>query len=195
MTGPSKEYEKMVEKVRHFHATRKTFSGLGAHQYADLLKDIVARHACTTMLDYGCGKGRQYTEPMSAEYGFMEPTYFLPFIGITSVFKYDPGVPEFSAEPISGWKFDLVMCTDVLEHIPAQDIPWVLDRLFSSASKVVFAAVDTRPAKKTFDDGTNTHVCLQSEDWWADQFEEARRRTGSSAYLHLIIDDHPHGTV
>ena len=37
--------------------------------------------------------------------------------------------------------YDMVISIDVLEHIPEQDIDWVLDRIISKAKKYVFLKV------------------------------------------------------
>jgi hypothetical protein len=50
----------------------------------------------------------------------------------------DPGVKRFKNEPTG--KFDMVICVQVLGSIPKDDLPWVVDRLYGFATKVIFVA-------------------------------------------------------
>ena len=49
------------------------------------------------------------------------------FLGVWEIRLYDPCVPRFSTFP-AGLQFDGVISTDVLEHIPNVDLPWVVGR-------------------------------------------------------------------
>ncbi len=61
---------------------------------------------------------------------------------------YDPAYTPYMALPQG--KFTMAsICTDVLEHCPEQDIPWILSELFSYATRFVFANIACYPAKKT----------------------------------------------
>jgi hypothetical protein len=87
---------------------------------------------------------------------------------------YDPGY-----QPLLGpdrAAYDGVICTDVLEHITEEDIPWVLDKLFSHARLFVYAVAACYPARKQLPDGQNAHCTLQEPDWWREQMEAAARR-------------------
>jgi len=87
---------------------------------------------------------------------------------------YDPGYTPFSGplEPA----YDGVICTDVLEHITEEDIPWVLDKLFRHARQFVYAVAACYPARKQLPDGQNAHCTLQEPTWWREQMEAAARR-------------------
>ena len=69
-----------------------------------------------------------------------------------------------------------MICTDVLEHITEEDIPWVLDKLFRHARHFVYAVAACYPAKKLLPDGQNAHCTLQPPEWWREQLEGAARR-------------------
>ena len=58
------------------------------------------------------------------------------FCGVETIQLYDPGVEEFSTRPSTN--FDGVISTDVLEHIPEEDIDWVLAERFSFAKKSLY---------------------------------------------------------
>src|SRR3546814_16220554 len=84
----------------------------------------------------------------------------LPDWGDVKVTCYDPGYEPFSG-PIEP-AYDGVICTDVLEHITGDDIPWVLDKLFGHARHFVYAVAACYPARKQLPDGQNAHCTVQS---------------------------------
>jgi FkbM family methyltransferase len=102
-------------------------------------------------LDYGCGK-----QTLAAA---------LPDL---RVIGYDPAVPGLDAPPQPA---DLVVCTDVLEHVEPELIDNVLDDLCRVAKKAAFVTVATRPAVKTLADGRNAHLTVQPLAWWRASFE------------------------
>lgn len=126
---PSADYETALKATRDYHAGHKTYSGRFATRYRQDIKEIVDRLGCRTMLDYGCGKGAQYAPDA------VDGMPFDRWLGI-EVTKYDPGVPEFAAEPAG--KFDLVIATQVFGAIPFSDYPYVLGRLVGYATKAVY---------------------------------------------------------
>ena len=77
---------------------------------------------------------------------------------------YDPAVDEFSAKPRG--KFDGVICTDVAEHVPEDEVDVFLSDVFSHARKFVFITICTRPAKKLLPDGRNCHLTVKPATWW-----------------------------
>ena len=99
-----------------------------------------------TVLDYGCGKG-----------GLGLALSHLLMTG------YDPAVAGHEGTPEPA---DLVICTDVLEHIEPECLEEVLDDLRRCALKGVFLTIATRPAKKFLADGRNAHLIQEPMTWW-----------------------------
>lgn len=116
--------------------------------------EAVKLRPVTSVLDYGCGHG---------EIGsIMRRDNLIPE-GVT-YHEYDPGVPEKSALPEPA---DLVICTDVLEHIEPDLIDNVIQHLCSVTKIVAFIVVCMVPSKrKTLTDGRNVHLILESPKWW-----------------------------
>ena len=83
---------------------------------------------------------------------------------INDVCLYDPGVRDFSKYPTK--KADGVICIDVVEHIPEDDVINFIEELFKLANKFVFIVIACYPAKKTLPDGRNVHLCIKSADDW-----------------------------
>ena len=131
------------------------FKGLSVVKFADEIGGIIAANGIHTVLDYGSGQGHQYMPPHSLDKKWD-----------VDVTMYDPAIPGL--EELPGGKFDMVLCSDVLEHVPIDDVGLVAQAIFARAGKVVFATVCCRPAKKSLPDGQNVHVTIRPMEWWQD---------------------------
>lgn len=156
------EYERL-------HSNAKYFQGFSLKTYVSQIADLVERFEPVRLLDYGCGKGHQYLVSRLHEgWGGLLPHC------------YDIGVRGLSAKPEG--RFDGVICTDMMEHIEAADVPGVLDDIFASCEPkgFVFFAIACRPAhpKRTLSDGRNLHVTVRQPEWWITQIEQAVERVG-----------------
>lgn len=168
MPEPSPRYYAALDASKAFHAKHKTFNGRFLLRYHEEIKQVIDELGCKTLLDYGCGKGRQWSEPMD-ESGQMLADFF----GV-EVTKYDPAWPEFAAEPTG--KFDIVVCTQVLGSIPVADLGWAIGRLYRFARKAVFVGESLGPVKK------NVHNHMKGEmphEWTHDQWAAVLRRKGA----------------
>lgn len=119
------------------------------------LKGLVIGSQSKTILDYGSGKGEQFSVD------HINRTFDIEDENVTC---YDIGVPEFNTLPQQ--TFDGVICTDVLEHIPEEQLPANLQAIFSKANKFVFIIVHTGPAALTLPNGENAHCTIKPPSWW-----------------------------
>jgi 2-polyprenyl-3-methyl-5-hydroxy-6-metoxy-1,4-benzoquinol methylase len=141
------------DQYRQMHADGH-FRGYSCTLHTSEIKKLIKQHKAKTLLDYGCGKGEQYTKGnMHIELGIM-PTL------------YDPYCVDHSKEPEG--KFDGVICCDVLEHVPADDLAGVIQRIYALSKKFIFFTICTRPAKKLLPDGRNCHLTIMAEAEWID---------------------------
>jgi len=101
-----------------------------------------------SILDYGCGAGA-LAKALSWYYLAAE--------------EYDPAIEEKSNLPEP---CDLVICTDVLEHIEPDLLDNVLEHLHSLTKVALFAVISTRPAGKLLSDGSNAHLIVKPGLWW-----------------------------
>ena len=133
-------YLESVQQGTEFQKNNKSWAGYDVVKYQKKIKDLVVRYRATTILDYGCGKGLQYKEPLpyASENNWQT---FDEYLGVT-VYKYDPCVPEHSTLPPVGTKFDGVICTQVLSSIPDDDMTWVRDLLEGYATKFCFVGLN-----------------------------------------------------
>ena len=183
--NPSERFIKLTKDYQEIHrdgtAGRKpkdTYNGLSTIVFADILKEIIKDNACKTLLDYGSGKGERYYKESSTdnknfpplkEYWGIEPTL------------YDPGIP-YLKKPENN-NFDIVISIDVLEHIPIEDMVWVMDEMFQYAKKAIFINVACYPAKATLKNGENAHVSLYSPHWWSGFFTAIANKYNIKSYL------------
>ena len=88
---------------------------------------------------------------------------------------YDPGVIEFSKFPNS--QKDLVICTDVMEHIPSQDTIKLLTDIYELANKAVFFAIEiNNVSNKTLSDGRDVHINLREKEEWNEIFKNITKK-------------------
>lgn len=146
-----------------------TFPGKKLGPQIGRIKRLVERTGAQTVLDYGCGKGQQY-EPhaLQRESGASLPSV-IDYWSIDEVVCYDPCYAPYSELPRG--RFDGVICTDVLEHCPEDDVNWIVEELFSFASRFVFANVACYAALKCLPNGENAHCTVKPVEWWKDVLE------------------------
>lgn len=108
-----------------------------------------------SILDFGCGQSRAVD--------------WLGRINEAAVFRYDPAIPEHAEMPCES--VDLVICTDVLEHIPEEDIDALLARILSLSTHAYFN-VSCVDAVEILPNGENAHCTVRRPGWW-----ERRLRT------------------
>lgn len=146
------------------HRNDKVFRGFSIKSAVPDIARLIKATAPRSILDYGCGKGRQYSERnVHEEWGGLMPHL------------YDVGVPAFAAKPKRS--FDAVICTDVMEHIAEADVDAIIADIFRFVPPrddggTCFAMfwISCRAAKrKTLADGRNVHLTVRPGDWWAER--------------------------
>jgi hypothetical protein len=143
MTLISPDY---LELQKQLHGDKKY--GISSRRRVNDVLMVKERDKCETILDYGCGKGL-----LKANIG-------------DCVREYDPAIPGKDGEPEPA---DLVVCTDVLEHIEPENLSDVLAHIRSKTIKRFYFTISLRPANKTLADGRNAHLIVESSDWWREQ--------------------------
>ena len=183
MNKYSKYYYEVIEKYKLFHKNgikkdnkttsgENTFLGYSLSRWILKIKEIIDINNCNSLLDFGCGKGFLYKNKFKIN--DQEYRNLLDCWKLEDVYLYDPGVKEFSVYPIR--KFDGLICTDVIEHIPENDVLEFIDNLFKLSNKFIFVVIATIPATKFFDDGNNIHLCLKTQEEWGKIFLEFKAK-------------------
>lgn len=156
---------------REMAAGGDSFHGVSVVQHSRVIGKLINRVEAKTLLDFGCGRGDAYKQPHR-----LHRAWGLKWWDVT---LYDPSFPEHDEKP-AGRKFDGVICSDVLEHVPEDQVDAFIAELFSFATKFVWASVCCRPAKKCFP-GTeiNLHCTVRPAEWWDQKFhDEAAKHPG-----------------
>lgn len=139
------------------HADPRGYGGKG-DKWAPAVWQLVSDLSATSVLDYGCGEGALVRALWQDKPAWL------------SLREYDPAMPGKDDLPLFA---DLVVCTDVLEHVEAEKLDAVLQHLKLLARKATFVVIATRPSHKTLLDGRNAHLILESADWWQGRLAQA----------------------
>jgi len=201
--NPSPRYQRLLALYGVMHREGETHLGIPPDQtypgkslppQAGHIKRLIELTDARTVLDYGSGKGQQYMPLPWVDPGGTVHLGIAAWWG-AEVHCYDPGYPPFSALPTG--RFDGVISTDVLEHCPDEDLPWIVRELFSYATRFVFANVACFPAQKRLPDGQNAHCTTRPVKWWRKLVERAARERPEILYeFRLQVDARtPQGAV
>ena len=114
-----------------------------------------------TILDYGCGSAslKEWVE----EKGITDRNWTL----------YDPGVRKYKQNPVG--KFDLVITTDVLEHVEEIMLNKVLDHLHKLTGKFLYSEIACYLTNQVFEGGPYTgqdlHINMKAPDSWVKRLQ------------------------
>ena len=150
----SGSYAKHMEKE---HDGSK-WGSTGARYSGKAVAEVISsRPYIQTALDYGCGKGTMAQHFDSLEWS-----------------EYDPGVVGKQERPKG--RYDLVTCTDVMEHVEYEFVEEVIKELGNATGKVLFVDIACYPTGKLFGEGPykgeDLHITLMAPSEWRDLFDE-----------------------
>ena len=137
----SDAYKELNESL---HKDSKGFGTSGYLHYGTIM-EVFKDFGCQDILDYGCGKNTLANN--------------VPF----KIKKYDPCIEKYSYEPAPS---DLVVCTDVLEHVEEDKTIELLRHINSLTKKVAFVVINLEKSFKFLSDYRNAHINLHSRRWW-----------------------------
>lgn len=137
----SPEYARQNERL---HEACAAYGVIG-RRWVNKAAEICERYGYTTVLDYGCGKG----------------TFKANAPDWMHVHEYDPAVYG-KRTPIAS---DLVVCTDVLEHVEPCYLSNVIAHIKELGAHALIV-VSTTASDKALPDGRNAHLILADDGWW-----------------------------
>lgn len=156
------------ELNKTLHQTNIAY-GVGGGKHAPMVMKLAKKLGTTSILDYGCGKGYLAKE--------------IPF----PIWEYDPAIPGKDTSPRPA---ELVVSTDMLEHVEPECLPHVLDDLRRVVQKVGYFTIHTGPAQKTLPDGRNTHLIQKPKAWWHSQLSryfKVALMKDAGPELHVVV--------
>ena len=183
---PSKEYLKNIEFYKKMHkdgfnlingdrrSPDEAYNGRSTIVFAKLIKDIIHKNQIENMLDYGCGKGFFYDNSFKIK--DIKIKSLRDYWGI-KIDLFDPCYENYSIINEDNI-YDMVISIDVLEHIPEQDIDWVLDRIIGKAKKYVFINVACYSAAALLPNGNNAHININNHKWWFEKILNFKKKYG-----------------
>jgi hypothetical protein len=165
------DYHDHIAAYSEMHSAR--FYGSSATElHLDTVARVVKEINPASILDYGCGRSDLLAH------------FWLD--GQRRLERYDPAIPAFKR--MSGTRVALVLCCDVMEHIPVASVDRVLAEIKEKSARALFT-ISTKLARAKLPDGRNAHVTLMTRDEWkrwiGDYFGGVREIP--SGYEHEIV--------
>jgi 2-polyprenyl-3-methyl-5-hydroxy-6-metoxy-1,4-benzoquinol methylase len=158
-----------LEEQKRLHADPRGYGGKGS-KWAGQVAAIAFGCGAASILDYGCGQGSLMRALMAER---IDRRWRLA--------EYDPAIPGKDGEPMFA---DLVVCTDVLEHVEEQCLPHVLEDLAHLTRRQLFVVISTVETSKTLSDGRQAHITLHPRAWWIERFESVGMRVVESVIVN-----------
>ncbi len=140
-----------IKQYELLYKIKKNYGKTSIKLY-DMLKKIINDLNISSVLDYGCGKSK-----------------LLDLIKKNSkikIFKYDPAIKKYST--LTKNKTNLVICTDVLQHVPLYDLDRVLKEIKSKGIYILFYIKCTNHKTK-LPNGTYANCTVYDKKWWLEK--------------------------
>ncbi|MFN3880266.1 MAG: methyltransferase domain-containing protein [Nitrincola lacisaponensis] len=163
----------MIEQYKKIHSEKPDYGNLSVlDKNYDYIKSILSFLKPKNFIDFGCGKG-VLADTLSKDFSIHS-------------FKYDPAIPKFANTPTG--EFDVLINTDVLEHIPETDLDSVINHM-RSLSSIAIIVVHLALSQEILPNGENAHCTIKSPSEW--------KVLLSNYYSNVsnIIHHHPKRTI
>ena len=141
--------DKYIEQYKLLYQIKPKYGKSSVKLY-DTILPIINEYSPNSILDFGCGQSPLVD--MIKEV----------FNGI-SIHRYDPVFEEFSKLP--NHIVDFVICTDVLQHVPEDDLDNTLKQI-TSLSKNCFFHIKCTDHPTRFPNGEPSNITVRSKEWW-----------------------------
>ena len=172
--NPSSKYLELIEEYKLMHKRgypekinlgsdpEKCYDGKSTIYFVEIIKNIIEKNKCKNLFDYGSGKGFFYEN----KFILNNKKYlgFKKYWGIDEYYLYDPSFLQNSKFPTK--KYDCCICIDVLEHVPMQDLSWVIKEIIHYTNKIVFFNIACFTANAVLHNGENAHITINDPIWW-----------------------------
>ena len=140
----SKEYEKIIRYYNKMHKEgsgdenpENIFDGKSLRFFFSPIKQLIEKTKSESLIDFGCGKAKYYFNKIKVSDKIYNNV--IDYWKINNYILYDPGVDKFLEYPNKS--ADAVICIDVVEHIPEEDVNVFIEELFKLANKFIFVVI------------------------------------------------------
>lgn len=132
------------------------------NRFKDYLKSI-QKKGYVSMLDVGCGRGQALDLAKAHGFKAVQGVEVVSYLCKRDDVMLIQGAQEL---PFETGAFQVVVATDVMEHILLPDVPLVLAEIFRVAAKEVHLTISHKH------DAGNLHVCVQPREWWLEKIRQ-----------------------
>jgi ubiquinone/menaquinone biosynthesis C-methylase UbiE len=135
----------------------------------NIVDNLINNFNFKTVLDAGCGTGDVVRYLLSKGYDAYGAEISKAAIVANAKDLFDSKRIvncSLSNLPFKDNHFDVVFTSEVLEHIPEDEIPSVLKELNRVSKNIVFATISLRPSSNF----NKYHCTVKSREWWENQF-------------------------
>lgn len=136
------------------HGRPRGYGG-GGHKHAREVVSLGRACGAHSLLDYGCGQATLVRAVLQDVRN--------PFAQLTN---YDPALPDYAVAPNA---HDIVVCTDVMEHVEPNRVDAVLADIRALTLMCAHFVIATRPANKLLADGRNAHLNVWPSWLWGEK--------------------------
>lgn len=151
MTPRRASAEDLIEQYRLLHQSKPDYGRSSERLLGAIQSHLEELGPISSILDYGCGRSKTVD--------------WLAKLNDAKSFRYDPAIAEFQQLPVD--KADVVINTDVLEHVPEEALDPLLARI-SSISQNAYFQIATNEAHTVLPNGENAHCTVRPKEWWRD---------------------------
>lgn len=140
-----------IKQYELLYKIKKNYGKTSIKLY-DMLEKIINDLNILSVLDYGCGKSK-----------------LLDLIKKNKkikIYRYDPAIKKYST--LTKNKTDLVICTDVLQHVPLYDLDRVLKEIKSKGIYILFYIKCTNHKTK-LPNKTYANCTVYDKKWWLEK--------------------------
>jgi hypothetical protein len=136
-----------LQQYEELHRTKRY--GVSGMRRNLFVRPWIAGLKPASILDYGAGQSTLVN--------------LLPVRSLKVRDRYDPAIPEIAAIPRQS--YDVVLCTDVLEHLDETELDPILRHVKQHSPLAVFT-IGMGVAKAILPSGENAHATVKPPQWW-----------------------------
>lgn len=146
---------KYYDQYKQIHKNKKY--GVSGDWIAEKLYPVISSDS-RSLLDYGAGQSNT-AKLIAKALGY----------SLNNVYQYDPCVEGRNIKPQR--TFDTVINTDVMEHVPEEEINPLLVEIWDYAEKEAIFVICLREASEILPNGENAHCTVKPKEWWKEKLE------------------------